>query len=169
VNYPFKIFLVVFFVFCSTQVCAENGKRIIFDNGSFSICPPLGWQTMEFPGLKYEILLGPEDNGLTANMTFADEGFNGNISDYVDLNLVQLERVFEGFRVIERKSFNTNSGIAGECLIINNFQFNVNLIQVFYFLPLRDNYYIVITCTVGDVVSAKYLPLFEDSIRTFEI
>jgi hypothetical protein len=164
-----KMFLAMFFVFFSTLVFAENDKRIIFDNGSFSICPPLGWRTMVFPGLKYEVILGPEDGGFTANMTFADESYIGNLRDYVDLNLVQLERVFENCRIIERKDFRTNSGIAGECVITYTFQLNINLIQVYYFLPLGNNSYIVIACTVVEAASAKYIPLFEDSMRSFEL
>ena len=121
----------------------------------------------EFPGLKYKVVFGPTEGQFAVNINFVDEVFTGNLHDYVNSNLTQLETFFQNYRLLSRKIFITNSGIRGECIIINDLQ-SFYLKQVLYFLPASNNKYYVITCSALDIVSEKYLSVFEECIKTFE-
>jgi hypothetical protein len=166
-NY-FKILLSVIFVFFSTFIFAENGERVKFPNGNFSFCPPAGWQVTEFPGLKYDVVIGPVEEGFSANMVFIDESYAGNLKEYIDLNLVNLVYFIQNYELADRKPIKFNSGISGEYIIIKHEQYGYNLKQATYFFPAGNNKYFVITCTVLEKFFDKFLPLFENSVKTFE-
>jgi hypothetical protein len=109
-----------------------NEKRVIISE-NFSVCPPLGWEAKDYPGLKYKVILGPIEDEFAANIVFVDENFNGNLKNYVDGSLYNSERFFSEYRLVDRKPFRTESGIEGERVIINNSQGDKYLKQVFYF------------------------------------
>jgi len=148
---------------------SKIGTRIYELNGKFSYCPPLNWSVKEFPGLKYKIVIGPIENNFTTNINFQDEIFYGNLKEYVNYSILQLPFFSSEYKLLIRNTFKTNSGIVGECVIVNNFQEGNLLRQIFYILPAPQNRYFVITCSVIDNVSSKYLSVFEESIKTFEI
>ena len=150
-------------------VYAQTGARIVESSGNFSFQPPLNWTVTEFPGLKYRVAIGPTEGGFTANITFVDETFDGNLESYVDLSIVNMETFFQGFRLLNREKFRTNSGIVGEKVIANTNQQSFFLRQIFYFLPARNNTYFVIVGSVLDRVATRYLTIFDESIKTFEL
>jgi hypothetical protein len=168
-NKTVKIFLVIVFIFLSTLTFAQTGSRVYEYNGNFSFCPPLGWEVREFPGLKYKIVVGPVEDQFAVNMNFADEIFNGTLRDYINLNLAQLEKFFVIYRLVDRKTFKTNSGITGECVIINDAQQRFYSRQALYFLPIPNNKYFVVACSAPDEVFEKYQSIFDESIKTFEL
>jgi predicted small secreted protein len=141
-----------------------DGSRINF--GEFSFCPPLEWELTKVSGFKYDIVTGPMEKEFTVKMTFEDDTYNGNLKEYVDLNITLIEKSLQKYTLLDRKIFKTNSGIEGESVIINNQQYRNYLKQVIYFLPMKDNKYLSITCSILDKVSEKYLPLFEESVKT---
>jgi hypothetical protein len=158
----------LFLVLLAGLGCKGDANRIkIGDN--YSICPPEGWEAREFPGLKYDCIVGPTEDGFTANINFADEKTDMDLEDYTDLCITQMEKLFEDFELIERMPFETDSGIKGECIIINNTQYNRYLTQMFYVLSAKNNIYVSITCTLLDEDSERYLPLFEECVKTFKI
>jgi len=157
------------FMLISSFVFAETGSRVIEYTGNFSYSPPLGWTVSEFPGLKYKVIFGPTENRFAVNICFVDENFNGNLRDYTNYNISHFSVHFNGYKFISRNEFITNSGIIGECVIINTVQEGNLLKQVFYIFPLLRNKYIVITCSTLDNTSSRYLSIFEESIKTFEL
>jgi hypothetical protein len=160
--------LITFFI-CSTYVFGQTGARILENNGNFSYRPPLNWNVTEYPGLKYRVLIGPTEGGLATNINFVDDTFNGNLTSYVDFNLSQLRTSSSDFRLLSRETFRTNSGIVGEKVAITYNRQGFILRQVFYFLPERNNVYFVVTGTVINSDAAKYLSIFDESIKTFEL
>jgi len=166
-NKIFKRFFVMIFMSFPIIAFAETGSRI--NDGDFSYCPPLNWIVTEFPGLKYKIVIGPTIGNFTSNINFVDEEYNGNLNNYVNENIYQLDSFIQEYQLLDRSDFRTNSGITGERIIIINIQQNYSLRQIFYVLPGKNNRYFVITCTVVDSVAAEYLPIFEESIKTFEL
>ena len=153
----------------SPFVFAQNGARVYENSGKFSYCPPSGWNATEFPGLKYKIVFGPTEGNFTANINFVDESYNGSLQSYIDDNLAQLESILPSHELVNRSVFRTNSGITGERVIIKNVQYGFLLRQVFYFFPAPNNTYFVITCSVLDNAAESYLPVFDESIKTFEL
>jgi hypothetical protein len=164
-----KLFLAAVFLLLAQFIFAQSGARFYEEAGKFSYCPPLNWTVMEFPGLKYHIILGSADGSSTANINFADEVFSGNLDEYVSLNLTLLERLFDTLKLVSRGSFKTNSGIPGEYAIVTNVQLGNHLMQFFYFLQMPDNRYFVMAGTTGESISAKYQSIFDECARTFEL
>jgi len=164
-----KIYLTVVLLCLSTLVFAQTGPRVFEYTGNFSYCPPSGWNVAEYPGLKYNVVFGPAEGNFMTNINFVDETYNGNLRNYVDLNLAQLEAFFQSYKLLSRNTFVTNTGITGERVIISNTQQNLFLRQIFYFFPAPGNRYIVITCSVMDNAAANYLPIFDESLKTFEL
>jgi hypothetical protein len=167
-NNYLKILFSVVFVFFSATAFAQNGERIKFPGGNFSFCPPAGWGMREIAGLKYEVAVGPAENGFSANIVFVDESYEGNLRDYIDLNIVQLGNFIQNYEMQERKAIKTNSGISGEYILIKHEQFGHEIRQILYFLPAGNNKYFVMTCSVLDNAFTRYLPVFENSMKTFE-
>jgi hypothetical protein len=164
-----KLFLNIVFIFSSILGFTQTGLREYEYNGNFSYCPPLTWTVIEFPGLKYKVIIGENEGGFTANINFVDEIFYGNLHEYVDISISQFPNYFSGYKLLSRNNFTTNSGIIGECIVVNNIQNKYLLKQIFYILQTPQNRYFVITCSVLDSVSEKYLSIFEESIKTFEL
>jgi hypothetical protein len=164
-----KIYLSVFFLLISASVFAQNGARILDPNGDFSICPPLNWNTIDFPGLKYKAIIGPATGDFAANIVFVDEAYNGNVKDYVNANLTQLEAFFPSYKLSSRAAFKTTSGISGERVIYNFTQQGFDIKAAAYFLPAKKGRYFVITCGSLDSTSAQLLPIFDESIKSFEL
>jgi len=164
-----KILLTAVLLLLSTLVFAETGPRVYENGGGFSYRPPAGWNVTEYSGLKYKVVLGSAEGNFTTNINFVDETYNGSLRSYVDLGLAHLEEFFQSFRLVSRDTFVTNSGITGERVIINNSQNDYLLRQIFYFLPMPNNKYMIFTCSVIDSAAARYLPVFDESAKTFEL
>ena len=103
--------------FVTSIAFADTGARFFDPAGNFSIRPPLSWQTMDVPGLKYKFIIGPTELNFAANICFVDEYYGGSLRNYVNENLVQMEGYFKGYKLINRSSFKTNSGVIGERII----------------------------------------------------
>jgi hypothetical protein len=164
-----KVILSVVFVFFSTFAFAQNGERVKFLNGNFSICPPAGWQVFEFPGLEYDVFVGPTEQGFSANIIFMDESYDGGLQEYVDLNILNMVKFLQNYEVVKRNAARTNSGISGEYIIIKHEQSGYNIEQIIYIFPVKNKKYLVFTYTVLENLFERYLPLFENSAKTFEI
>ena len=167
-----KIFWLIMILFLSAGVCtvfAQTGTRIIENSGNFSWQPPLNWTVSEFPGLKYRIAFGPTEGGFATNINFVDETFNGTLRSYVDQSIAQFPLFFQDFRLLSQDVFRTNSGIAGEKVVINNNQQGFLLRQIFYFLPSRNDTFFVVTCSVLESAATRYLTVFDESIKTFQL
>ena len=164
-----KIYLSVFFLLISTSIFAQNGERVLDHNGDFSICPPLNWNVIDFPGLKYKAIIGPASGGFAANIVFVNETYTGNLKDYVSANLTQLKTFFQEYKLSSRSAFKTNSGITGERVIYNFSQQGFNIKATAYFLPAGKGKYFVITCGSLDSDSDQLLSTFDESIKSFEL
>ena len=155
--------------FCANLLFAQTTPRVFERGGNFSYRPPANWTVTEFPGLMYRVVFGPSEGGFTANINFVTETFDGNLNNYVDANLSQLPVFFYQYRLLERGEFITNSGNVGERVVVSNVQNGNALRQIFYFFQLSRNNFIVITCSVLDIASSRLVPIFDESIKTFEI
>ena len=149
-------------------VFAQTGTRVVENHGNFSWQPPLNWTVTEFPGLKYRVAFGPIEGGLNVNINVVDETYHGTLRSYVDQSIALLSTLFQGFRLLYREEFRTNSGIVGEKVTIINYKQGFFLRQILYFLPGRNNTIFVITCTVPDSVASRFISIFDESIKTFE-
>ena len=153
----------------SSVASANKESRIYEYDGNFSYCPPRGWNITEYADFVYKIVIGPIDNKFAVNINFVEEAFEGSIKEYVDTSFSNIHESFDSCKQLGRSEFITNSGIVGECVITNNIQEGNLLRQIYYFFPLPGNICIVITCTSLESVCKKYLSVFDETIKTFEI
>lgn len=164
-----KYSLTIVFIFFSIRAFAETGPRVYENTGNFSYCPPLNWTVLDFPGLKYKVVIGLTGENFRENIVFVDEEYDGNLRDYVNANIVQLNSFLQDYQLIDISEFKTNSGVAGERVITNNKQQGFTIRQIFYFFQGKNKKYYVITCSVLENVATEYLPIFDESMKTFEL
>jgi hypothetical protein len=157
----------LFFGCASSAGSAKNQGRHVEKAGGYSIYLPESWEAVEWPGLNYKILLGPTENNLRPNITFADEAFTGRLDAYVDLNIEALQETFDEFELIQRDEFVTLKGLKGEKLVTNTLQNEQYFQQIFYFFPGKGKQFLAL-CTISLESGDAYDAFFDEIIGTFE-
>jgi len=161
------------FVLClflaAFTVQAAVGDRHFEQTGGFSLQAPQGWVFRDFPGMKYQIAFGPAANSFSPNINVVDEAYDGSLKSYVDANAKTLKSVFVQYTLIKRDTFVTMKGMKGERLVTTSLQQKNMLRQTFYFFPGNKRNYFVVTCSALAAGGESLDPLFEESIKSFEI
>ena len=163
-----KLIVLLIFVINCNFVFADTGERYHEPAGNFSICPPLNWLIMEYPGLKYRIFITEQLSGFSPNMNFVDEKYTGSMSQYIELSLANLKVVFPDILLIRNETFTANNGTRGAKLTVNNESFGYFLRLFIYIFPYGGTMY-VITCSVTDNAYLQFEPLFDESAKTFMV
>ena len=149
--------------------CDSKSPRNHYEKaGGFSYDPPDGWQTVEFPGQKYRVSRGPQENEFAPNINVVDESFSGTLTAYVDANLKNLKKLFANLRVLKREDFQTADGQEAIRVIAENKQHGWLLRQTFYFMGPSSRKYVV-TCTTLAEGGENLDQVFEKSMKTFRI
>jgi len=165
-----KLIFFVIFVFLGNILFAQTGTRVFEPNGNFSYRPPLGWTLIEFPGLVYKMVTGPTEEGFAANINFIiDETFSGTLNAFSNLYISNTQAQMLESRVVSRSEFKTHSGIIGERIVFINVYNRMTLRQIACNFPLSRNTFMSITASVLDSVSSRFIPLFDESIMSFEL
>jgi hypothetical protein len=163
-----KLIAILALVFISGTIYAQTGNRNFELNGNFSICPPRGWTVREIPGLSYKIFYGKSIYDFIPNICFADEYYEGSLSEYLSLNNKNMNILFPNMmEIIKTENFQTNNSINGLKQVTINLNSGRMLKQVYYFFSNGASK-IVITCSVPTGISQDYEALFDESIKTFE-
>lgn len=149
--------------------CSDKQPRQLYEKaGSFSYDPPSGWRIVEFPGLKYKISYGQTENGFSPNINVVDEMFSGTLTEYVDGNLKNMEKLFSKFNIISQEKIKTKDNEEAEKIIIENEQNGSMLRQSFLFIGSGNKKYVV-TCSALADGGAKFDTEFLKSLKTFRI
>jgi hypothetical protein len=149
--------------------CKGNPPRENYEKaGGFSYDPPPGWETADFPGMKYKISRGTPQNGFTPNINVVDEQFSGSLSDYVDLNVENIKKVFQGSNIIKREDIQTEDAQPGVKLVVQDQQMGKRLRQTFYFFSNGSRKYVA-TCSAPADGGEALDTLFETSMKTFRL
>jgi len=157
-------FLTVLFV---QNISSQNlGELYTESNGGFSISMPRDWQAID-ANQKYLMIIGPTENGLTPNITFADDVFLGSYSEYIDAVLIVLERIYADLIIINRGNFSTNSGLYGEAVTLSGRINEVRVRQKLFIFPGRENRIILITGSAPLINGERFDPIFDESVKTF--
>ena len=139
----------------------------LYREREFTMSMPSGWQTADV-GLGYLQINGPQSGAFAPNIAFRDEAYSGPVSDYIDMIMISYQRLFSNFRLLERSTFRTNIGVAGEYITYQGSMGTGNVRQKMYVFPnRRGNAIMVITCTVPVTGGERYDSVFDTSIRTF--
>ncbi len=138
-------------------------------SGGFKYMIPEGWATAEFPGFKFKISRGIPSSGFTPNIAVVDEAFDGSVEDYVTACLGPMEKDAQGFKLLEKKPFVTNSGIKGIKLIFDSKWDGKQLMQTQYYFKGIKGKMLVITCSVLPEDGPKFADIFDTAMKTFQI
>ena len=161
--------LICFLCFLCCVAYADVGDRHVERAGGFALRAPKGWQFREFPGQKYQIVFGPPRGSFRSNINVVDEAYSGSLKSYVDLNIENVKRVFDQFKLIKREAFVTTSGLQGEKVVTTSRQYKNLLRQTFYFFRGPQGKYLVVTCSTLAKGGEAFDRLFEESLKTFEL
>jgi len=138
-------------------------------SGGFKYMIPEGWTTAEFPGFKFRICRGVPSNGFSPNIAIVDETFDGSVEDYVKACLEPMEKGAQGFKLLEKKPFNTDSGIKGIKLVFDSKWDKKQLMQTQYYFKGIKGKMLVITCSVLPEDGPKFADIFDAAMKTFQI
>lgn len=148
---------------------AQLGTRVT--SSISSICPPLNWQNSINMVFKGPVEQGENINAPIQTRMEIRGGSRTvkNLKEFVDIETQYYNSI------VSRSSFKTNSGIVGEKVVFKTkegmFDSNpVFKIQYFFFRGDTKEYSncVIITCTVLESKTSKYLSLFDESVKTFE-
>jgi len=150
---------------------AENQASTFLSepSGGFKYMIPEGWTIAEFPGAKFKISHGVPLSGFAPNIYIVDEAFDGSVEDYVTACLELAEKSIQGFKVLEKMPFNTDSGIKGIKLVFESKSVEKQLTQAQYYLKGIKGKMLVITCSVLSEDRPKFADVFDTAIKTFQI
>ena len=138
-------------------------------SGGFKYIIPEGWATSEFPGFKFKISRGAPSSGFTPNIAVVDESFDGSVEDYVTACLEPMEKGAQGFKLIEKMPFNTDSGIKGIKLVFDSKWDGKQLMQTQYYFKGIKGKILVITCSVLPEDGPKFVDIFDTAMKSFQI
>lgn len=167
------LLIAVFLFGCATggskksNVTSSEEGRYYETAGKYSIYPPESWQMMDFPGLKYKVVVGPSRNDFAPNVNFADEAFDGPLDVYVNAVIEGLKKMIVDVEIIERTGFTTLKNEKGEKLTTLTTQQGQHFFQVFYIFP-GDGIYMVAAGTVRAEFGEEYSGTFDRILETFE-
>ncbi len=141
-------------------------KRHVEKEGGYSFVPPEGWTVREFPGLKYQLAIGPAENQFASNINVVDEVYMGTVENYIKATKELLPKAIKKYRVLKQEPFKTASGIKTERLIIEGEQQGHLLRQTFYLFPTPKKMFVV-TCSTTSAGGEKLDANFESCMKTF--
>lgn len=137
--------------------------------GGFSYEIPAQWEVREYPGLKYQILFTQPVDNFAPNVNFVDEDYAGDLDTYADANLPVLEKVISGFKLISRGSGKTRQGREYRSLRFIQTTQSGELTQISYFLKLKKDRKLVVTCTTPSSQASRFDKVFSRVIASIRI
>lgn len=145
---------------------AALGPRHVEAAAGFSYQPPAGWVLTSAPGSGLHMAVGVEGIEAGASLVVEASPLEGPISETIGERRSELTT--DGFRLASDAVFSTASGLAGHRLIAAKTEDGETQRQnVFVFSGGAKKY--VVTGTAMGEEASKLDPLFEESLKTFEV
>jgi hypothetical protein len=139
-----------------------NGDYYLEEDRGFIMYQPDSWEIMDWPGLKYQIIVGKTENNFAPNINFTEENNPfPSLQSYVRGNVNKLRN--NGYSIISQTRFNTESGLEGYKIETNT----ENLLQIFYIFDLGPTAFTV-TCSALLQSETDYDAIFNSSVETLE-
>ena len=135
---------VAFTIFSLPVLAAERHTE---ESAGFSYEVPSNWRVMEFPGLKFKIIITDPIDDFSPNMTLVDEKYEGSLEAYEKASIPHMEKAIPGFGIISRMQAKTIDGKDFRSVTYKHEANNGTIIQTANFLELRAGHKLVMTCT----------------------
>jgi hypothetical protein len=105
--FPFAV-LVLALAACAPQP-TEKG-RVFEREGGFSYVPPVSWKVQSSKSFKYQVVLGPGNNGFAANVNFQIEENNAPFKLYLEASKTSIPKFFPSAVLKSINPFEIRSG-----------------------------------------------------------
>ena len=118
----------------------DLAERHYEPRGGFSYRPPRDWHVIRnFPGYRFALIGGPEQGGMTPNITFLSEPLEGKRErQFIRTTVENYFLRFENFRELSESRFTTSEGLTTYRLEVQSLSQEGFVRQNFYFF-FRDD------------------------------
>ena len=158
-----RVGFLIFTLFLSIPwVCAAEEL-----GGGYSVAVPEQWIVGDFPGSKYKGLFGARVENFTPNINIQEENFGGPMDTYIDLSMVQLEKMMRAQKV-SQGSF--SAGNIQGVKVVTHTEFNdFKLQQTLYLFESPPGQKVVVTATTSRDLGSQMDPVFDNIMKTFKV
>lgn len=148
----------------------DLAERHFEPRGQFSYRPPVGWHLIpNFPGYRFTLVGGPEQDGMTPNITVIQDKLEGASQRvFIRRTVEQYFLRFENFREISETRFSTPEGLQPVRLEVQSLTQEGFVRQNFYFF-FRDDEVLVLIGSGPASYAAANGPLFDAVAMSFRL
>lgn len=145
------------------------GERHTESEGGFSYEVPANWRVMEFPSLKFKVIVTDPINDFSPNMTLVDERFNGSLSEYEKASIPHMKKAIPGFSIIKQTQQKTLAGRPFRTIMYLHKAEIGEIIQTASFLELGEGHKLVMTCTSPKGYEDKIEPVCNKVVQSLQV
>jgi len=156
-------------VFAVLSLPVQAGERHTEESAGFSYEVPNNWRVMEFPGLKFKIIITDPIGEFSPNMTLVDEKYEGSLAAYEKASIPHMEKAIPGFSILKRMQAKTDEGKDFRSVTYRHEADNGTIIQTANFLELRSGHKLVMTCTSPKGHEDKIEPQCNKVVRSLRV
>ncbi|UTC67042.1 MULTISPECIES: hypothetical protein [unclassified Treponema] len=161
---------ILFFAFIfMTYLSAQDYYTDDFKDFTFEM--PDGWETTNYPGLKYKIICGDSVKGYNQNMIFISEEISASIDEVVEEYITGKEDtagLISGSKIISHGKFENNYNIESRKLIMEVSD-EKNILKQYFYLFRHNNILYICAATLPDDTNAEIVEMLDASMKTFQI
>jgi hypothetical protein len=143
--------LALLLVFCCSAFATNAQTRYENERYRFSIISPDGFEVIRDyqPMIPVVFLSAPEDaNDLfRENINVAVEPFTGSAEQYFNINLENMDKSMDGFKLIEKKNISINGNDAVQMVYLFDYEKSQKMKNVVYLFSVKGWGYAV-TCSM---------------------
>ncbi len=124
--------------------------------GGYAITPLQNWETKDFPGLKYKMVITQPVEGFAANLNIVDEPFSGSMDEYMKLSIKTVQQLFKA-EVLSEVPFSASN--ADE----------LKLRQIFYVFTNSSGMKVVVTASSLRTNAREYESKFDEMVGSLRV
>ena len=153
----------------------DSCQRHLESAGGFSICAPVGWETMEKEGQKFKILFGTKGQYFTPNINFKDDTDPRLVNDYATAGVDYILKHYAdvgatSVKLVTQEPFTTASGAAGVRVALRaEFKGLVIRTLQYYFNGKGEDQKVLVTGTALEADQATLDPIFDRAAKSFRL
>lgn len=171
-----RILAAPLFTFLLSLTCfAQNEcKRNVEPAGGFSYCMPDSWMVKEKEGEKYKIIYGPTGDNFRPNINVKDDVNALLLTDYTTASVKYVLAHYQeigatGMKVLSQDDFITTTAMHGIKVTYRTEYKDIFLRTIQYFFDGKAGQKLIVTCTALDADSSTLVPLFDRTLKTFQL
>lgn len=161
--------ILVFTAVMLFSLSVNAGERYTETAGGFSYEVPANWRVMEFPGLKFKIIVTDPIGDFSPNMTMVDEKFKGTLEEYEEASIPYMKKAIPGFGIIKRTQGKTLAGKEFRSMMYTHKAESGMIIQTANFLELASGHKLVMTCTSPKGHEDKIEVMCNKAVRSLRV